>query len=290
MLDYDLHCHSKFSDGTLTPAELVHRAAGRGVKVMALTDHDDVEGLAEARATAAQHGMTFINGVEVSVSWRSHTLHIVGLAINPDYPPLVEGLRSVRSGRGERARKMSDGLAKAGIAGVLEGAYHFAANPNMIGRAHFARYLVEAGHCKDMKSVFNRYLVKGKPGYAPHQWAVLADAINWIRGSGGVAVLAHPGRYMTGRNGMGKKTMQELLSEFVELGGQALEVVTGSHTPEQYAEFARYAEEFNLLASCGSDFHGPGESYRDMGRLPDFPLGCRPVWEVWKNDAAVKVA
>jgi predicted metal-dependent phosphoesterase TrpH len=289
MLDYDLHCHSNISDGTLTPTDLVNRAAGRGVKVMALTDHDDMDGLDEGRVTAAQHGMTFINGVEVSVSWRSHTLHIVGLGINPDYLPLVEGLRSVRSGRGERARKMSDALAKAGISGVLEGAYHFAGNPNMIGRTHFARYLVEAGHCKDVKSVFNRYLVKGKPGYVPHQWATLQDAINWIQGSGGVAVLAHPGRYMTGRSGMGKKTMHELLTEFVELGGQALEVVTGSHTPEQYAEFARYAEEFNLMASCGSDFHGPGESYRDMGRLPDFPLGCRPVWNAWENDAAVKV-
>ena len=289
MLDYDLHCHSNISDGTLTPTDLVNRAAGRGVKVIALTDHDDMDGLDEGRVTAAQHGMTFINGVEVSVSWRTHTLHIVGLGINPDYLPLVEGLRSVRSGRGERARKMSDALAKAGISGVLEGAYHFAENPNMIGRTHFARYLVEAGHCKDVKSVFNRYLVKGKPGYVPHQWATLQDAINWIQGSGGVAVLAHPGRYMTGRSGMGKKTMHELLTEFVELGGQALEVVTGSHTPQQYAEFARYAEEFNLMASCGSDFHGPGESYRDMGRLPDFPLGCRPVWNAWENDAAAKV-
>jgi predicted metal-dependent phosphoesterase TrpH len=285
MIDYDLHCHSNISDGTLTPTELVNRAAERGVKVMALTDHDDMDGLDEARSAAVPHSMTFINGVEVSVSWRSHTLHIVGLNITPHYPPLAEGLRSVRSGRGERAQKMSDELAKAGIGGVLEGAYHFAGNPNMIGRTHFARYLVETGHCKDVKSVFNRYLVKGKPGYVPHQWAVLADAISWIRGSGGVAVLAHPGRYMSGRVGMGKKTMQELLAEFVELGGQALEVVTGSHTLEQYAEFARYAEEFNLLASCGSDFHGPGESYRDMGRLPDFPLGCRPVWEAWENAA-----
>jgi 3',5'-nucleoside bisphosphate phosphatase len=290
MLDYDLHCHSVFSDGTLTPTELVNRAAERGVKVMALTDHDDVAGLDEARAVATQHGMTFINGVEVSVSWRSHTLHIVGLAINPNYPALAEGLRGVRSGRGERAQKMSDALAKAGIGGMLAGAYQYANNPNMVGRAHFARYLVEVGHCKDMKSVFNRYLVKGKPGYVPHQWAMLSDAISWIRGSGGVAVLAHPGRYMSGRNGMGKKTMHELLSEFVELGGQAIEVVTGSHTPEQYAEFARYAEEFKLLASCGSDFHGPGESYRDMGRLPDFPLSCKPVWHAWEKPAVTQLS
>ena len=293
MLDYDLHCHSNISDGTLTPTEVVERAASRGVKVLALTDHDDTDGLDEARIAAARHGMTFINGVEISVSWRSHTLHVVGLGIAPEYPPLVEGLRGVRSGRGLRAQKMSDDLAKAGIGGVLEGAYHYANNPNMISRTHFARYLVESGHCKDVKSVFNRYLVKGKPGYVPHQWSALADAVGWIHGSGGVAVLAHPGRYMSGRTGMGRKTMRELLAEFVDLGdlqiGSTIDVflekledrqgVTGSHTPEQYAEFARYAEEFGLLCSCGSDFHGPGESYRDMGRLPDFPQGCRPVWE-----------
>ena len=281
MLDHDLHCHSNVSDGTLTPTELVERAAGRGVKMLALTDHDDVDGLDEARAAAARHGMEFVNGVEISVSWRSHTLHVVGLAIDPHYPPLEQGLQGVRSGRGERAQQMADELAKAGIGGTLQGAYRYAANPNIIGRTHFARYLVEVGHCKDVKSVFNRYLAKGKPGYVPHEWASLPDAISWIRGSGGVAVLAHPGRYMVGRHSMGKKTMRELLVEFVECGGQALEVVTGSHTQEQYAEFARYAEEFGLLCSCGSDFHSPNESYRDMGRLPDLPMSCRPVWENW---------
>ncbi len=280
VLDYDLHCHSNISDGTLTPSEVVNRAYDRGVKVLALTDHDDMDGLNEARSAALQYGMTFINGVEISVTWRKHTLHIVGLGIDPAYAPLQQGLQHVRSGRGERAQKMADELAKVGIGGVFQGALKLASNPNMIGRTHFARYLVETGHCKDVKSVFNRYLATGKPGYVPHQWAMLGDAISWIKGSGGVAVLAHPGRYMVGKHSMGKKTMHELLSEFVELGGQALEVVTGSHTPEQYAEFARYAEEFNLLSSCGSDFHGPGESYRDMGRLPDLPLICRPVWQV----------
>lgn len=290
MLDYDLHCHSNISDGTLTPTELVHRAAERGVKVLALTDHDDVDGLDEARAAAAQHGMDFVNGVEISVSWRKHTLHIVGLGIDPSYPPLMQGLQQVRSGRGERAQKMADELAKIGIGGVLQGAYRFTNNPNMIGRTHFARYLVESGHCKDVKSVFNRYLANGKPGYVPHQWANLQDAISWIVGSGGIAVLAHPGRYMVGRHSMGQKTMHELLQEFVELGGQSLEVVTGSHTPEQYAEFARYAAEFELTCSCGSDFHGPGESYRDMGKLPDLPLGCRPVWEKWQASRSLKAA
>ncbi|MDD2685828.1 MAG: PHP domain-containing protein [Gallionella sp.] len=290
MLDYDLHCHSNVSDGTLTPTQLVARAAERGVKVLALTDHDDVDGLDEARTAAVSHGMTFINGVEVSVTWRTHTLHIVGLGIDPHHPALVEGLKSVRSGRGARAGKMADELAKAGIGGVLAGAYKYTDNPNMIGRTHFARYLVEAGHCKDVKSVFNRYLAKGKPGYVPHEWATLADAVSWIRGSGGVVVLAHPGRYMCGKHSMGKKTMHELLAEFVGAGGQAVEVVTGSHTPEQYAEFARYAKEFNLLCSCGSDFHGPNESYRDMGRLPDLPLGCRSVLDVLLSAPVLKVA
>lgn len=290
MLDYDLHCHSNVSDGLLTPSEVVARAAGRGVKFLALTDHDDTDGLPEAAAAAVQHGLSLINGVEISVSWRSHTVHIVGLQIDPAHPPLVEGLRSIRSGRGARAQQMAESLARSGIGGALEGAYRYVANPSIIGRTHFARYLVETGHAKDVRSVFKNFLVKGKPGYVPHVWATLSDAIGWIRGSGGVAVLAHPGRYTAGKNAMGQKTLRELLAEFVELGGQAIEVVSGSHTPEQYAEFARYAKEFNLLASCGSDFHGPGESYRDLGCLPDFPLDCRPVWQVWEHTAVMNKA
>lgn len=290
MLNIDLHCHSNASDGTLPPEELVARAAERGVTLLALTDHDETDGLAAARAAADQAGIAFINGVEISVSWRKHTLHIVGLGIDPSHPALIAGLEQVRGGRRLRAQKMADELAKVGLGGTLEGAYRFASNPNMIGRTHFARYLVESGKCKDVKSVFNRYLATGKPGYVPHQWADLADAIAWIRGSGGIAVLAHPGRYMVGKNSMGKTTMRELLTEFVELGGQALEVVTGSHTPPQYAEFARYAAEFGLLASCGSDFHGPHESYRDLGRLPDLPEGCHPVWELWQTGLQQKAA
>jgi hypothetical protein len=282
MLDYDLHCHSNVSDGLLTPGVLMARAAERGVKFIALTDHDDTDGLAEAAQAAEKHQMKFINGVEISVTWRSHTLHIVGLNIDPQNKALQDGLHSVREGRGERARLMSESLARAGIGGVLEGAYQYASNREIIGRTHFARYLVETGHAKDVRSVFKNFLVKGKPGFVTHQWAALNDAINWINGSGGVAVLAHPGRYTSGRKPMGRKTLRELLAEFVELGGRGIEVVTGSHTSEQYAEFAKYATEFNLLSSCGSDFHGPGESYRDLGRLPDLPLECRPIWQAWE--------
>jgi len=290
VLNYDLHCHSTISDGTLTPGELVARAAGRGVTLLALTDHDDTDGLAEARSAAAQHGVEFVNGVEISVTWRKHTVHVVGLGIDPSHPQLAQGLATVRSGRGARAEKMAEALARAGIGGALEGAYRHASNPNMIGRTHFARFLVEIGQCRDVKSVFNRFLAQGKTGYVPHEWASMGDAVSWIRRSGGMAVLAHPGRYMCGRGGMGSKSMRELLAEFVAHGGDGLEIVTGSHTPAQYAEFARYATEFGLLASCGSDFHGPEESYRDLGRLPDLPLGCKPIWQHWPTAPICKVA
>lgn len=283
MLDYDLHCHSSISDGLLAPADLVARAAMRGVKTLALTDHDDIDGLAEAAAAAKQHGIQLINGVEISVTWRNHTVHIVGLRIDPECKLLVEGLRSVRGSRGDRARLMAESLAKCGIGGALEGAYRHVSNPELIGRTHFARYLVEAGHAKDVRSVFDKYLVKGKPGYVPHQWAALEDAVKWIRDCGGFAVVAHPGRYIVGSGRMGKNNLRDLLREFTALGGQGIEVVSGTHTPEQFAEFARYAKELNLFASCGSDYHGPGESYRDVGGLPDFPPGCRPVWEAWET-------
>lgn len=284
MLDYDLHCHSKISDGTLSPSELVAHAASRGVKVLSLTDHDDLDGLDEAREAAARHGIQFINGVEISVTWRKDvTVHVVGLNIDPSYHPLAEGVAAARQGRVERARKMADSLAKAGIGGAYEGALRYVGNPEFIGRTHFARFLVETGHAKDVAAVFKRYLVKGKPGFVDHKWSELAAAIGWINGSGGLAVLAHPGRYTAGRRPLSKTAMRELLQEFASVGGRALEVVSGSHTPQQCAEAARLAEQFGLLASCGSDYHGPGESYRDMGHLPDFPLGCRPVWEIWEQ-------
>jgi len=283
MLDYDLHCHSTVSDGTLSPTDLVAHAAARGVKVMALTDHDDIDGLDEARAAAERHGIRFIDGVEVSVTWRKDiTVHIVGLNIDPSYQPLAAGVAAARRGRVERAHRMADSLAAAGIGGAFEGALRYVGNPDFIGRTHFARFLVERGHARDVAAVFKRYLVKGKPGFVEHRWTALSDAVGWIIGSGGLAVLAHPGRYTVGRKPVGKPTMRELLREFTEFGGRGIEVISGSHTPQQCADAARLAVEFGLLASCGSDYHGPGESYRDMGQLPDFPLDCRPVWDAWE--------
>jgi len=276
MPNIDLHCHSTVSDGLLTPAQLVEHAAARGVTMLALTDHDDIGGLDEARRVAAEKNITFINGVEISVNWRDQTLHIVGLGIAPDYPQLAQGLVSIRDGRTVRARNIAAQLDKFGIHGSFEGACSHAGDGQLIGRMHFARFLVQRGYAKDAKSVFKKYLVKGKPGYAPHIWVPLSDAISWIRGSGGRAVIAHPGRYKLGRD-----ALDELLLEFRALGGEAIEVVTSSHTPEQSLLFARHTQRLGLLASRGSDFHGPGESYFDLGRMPELPPDCTPIWHDW---------
>jgi len=271
----DLHSHSIVSDGLLTPAELVAHAASKGIRVLALTDHDDVAGLTEAEAAAAQHGITLVSGVEISVTWRRRTLHIVGLKIDPQSPSLVDGLAQIRAGRHIRAQGMAASLDKAGISGSLEGAYAYA-RQGIISRTHFAQYLVAQGHAPDTRSVFRKFLVKGKPGYFEYSWADLEEAVGWILESGGVPVLAHPGRYDLGRT-----NMLLLLEEFRALGGVAIEVVTGSHTTDQYREFARLAHQFSLKASLGSDYHGPGHSYLDMGRLPALPADCVPVWQDW---------
>lgn len=271
----DLHAHSNISDGLLTPTELVEHAAMHKVDVLALTDHDDTSGLEIAENEAKRRNMQLIKGVEISVTWKKRTLHIVGLKIDPEYPPLKTGLAAIRAGRHVRAAGMAAGLDKVGITGSLEGAYHYA-QEGIISRTHFARFLVNTGVAKDNKAVFKNYLVKGKPGYFEHEWASLEDAVSWIVGSGGVAVIAHPGRYDLGRT-----NMLLLLEEFRALGGTAIEVVTGSHTVDQYVEFAKYAHQFGLKASQGSDYHGKGISYMEMGRLPALPSHCIPVWQDW---------
>lgn len=269
----DLHSHSTCSDGLLSPAELVERAVLRGVDMLALTDHDELAGLAPARAAALQWGLRLIDGVEISVQWEGTTLHIVGLNVDAHHAPLVDGLAAIRAGREQRAQRMADSLNAAGITGSLEGARRYAKNPELLSRSHFARYLVAAGHARDTNAVFRNYLTPGKPGYVPHQWAALTDALGWIAGSGGLAVLAHPGRYP-----LNQQQAEKLLAEFAALGGAAVEVVTGSHTPDEFVIWARYAKRFGLRASAGSDFHGPGEGYRDVGNVPVLPAGCDPVW------------
>lgn len=276
MARYDLHCHSTHSDGLLSPTAVVRRASARGVAFLALTDHDDTGGLVEAAAAARDTALTLVPGAELSVSWGSHTLHVVALRIDADDPALAAGLAGIRSGRDSRAHRMSDALAEAGIPGAYEGARRYVTSERLISRTHFARYLVEAGYVKETKEVFKRYLTPGKPGYVEHPWATLAEAVGWIHGAGGQAVLAHPGRYRVTESGM-----RDLLSEFRDRGGDGIEVLSGAHTQAQIAQFASHARNFGLLASSGSDYHGPGESYVDLGDLPELPAGVTPVWSRW---------
>jgi hypothetical protein len=276
VLNCDLHCHSTASDGLLPADEVVRRAAANGVDRLALTDHDDLGGLALARATANEVGIALTNGVEISIEWEGLQIHILGLAFDVDNVALNAGLSTIRAGRIDRAQRMSVDLEKIGVRNAFDGAMRFAKNPCLISRAHFARYLVESGVCKDVRSVFESYLVPGRPGYVDHRWATLADSITWVVGAGGVAAVAHPGRYK-----LNNRDMRRFLAEFKDLGGQAIEVMSGSHSHENVGTFGRLASEYGFLASRGSDFHGPGESYVDLGKLPPLPDGLKPVWEVF---------
>ncbi len=273
----DLHCHSTISDGLYPPEQLVTHAHKQGVKVLALTDHDDIAGLGAARETADLLGVTFIDGVEISVSWKKYTLHIVGLRVDPSHAPLKEALGRVRQSRLERALTMGKELEAIGIKGAYEGAQAIAGS-SIITRSHFARFLVEEGHVRNVKAVFKKYLVRGKPGFVEQQWMTLEQAVTLIKACGGTAVIAHPGRY-----GLGMVNTHLLMHEFRNLGGEAIEVVTGSHTPPQYDQFAKIAHRFSLKSSLGSDFHGPGVSYMEMGCIRDLPEGCVPVWQDWEE-------
>ncbi len=269
---HDLHCHSTASDGTLAPAAVVRRAATRGVDVLALTDHDATAGLTEAAAEARRTGVRFVPGIELSVTWSHQTVHIVGLGIDPADADLAAGTARLRDFRDWRAAEIARRLAKHGIPGALEGARRFCKGA-ILSRTHFARFLVAQGQAKDVRQVFRRFLVKGKPGHVPGQWASLEEAVGWIRGAGGLAVIAHPARYR-----FSATRLRQLLGTFRELGGAGLEVVSGSHSHDDNLRMAHLARQFGLLASAGSDFHGPENAWYELGRLPALPEGCRPLW------------
>ncbi|QWD14398.1 PHP domain-containing protein [Polynucleobacter paneuropaeus] len=275
-LNADLHCHSVVSDGTLTPEDLAQRAYANGVRLWSLTDHDELGGQERARAAAQAIGMAYVGGVEISVTWMGQTIHIVGLGIDEKNPALLEGLRLTRDGRGKRARQIADALAQVGIDGAYEGALHFAGNHDLISRTHFARFLVERGVCRNTETVFQNYLVEGKPGFVPHQWANLEDTVSWIKQAGGVAVIAHPGRY-----DFTSTQMDQLYERFKDFGGVGIEVITGSHSPDQYQTYGKIAEKYGFMASRGSDFHDPKESHIDLGALPLLPSNLTPVWSVF---------
>jgi 3',5'-nucleoside bisphosphate phosphatase len=273
--NYDLHTHSTASDGTLTPTELVARAAAAGITVLALTDHDTTAGIAEAQAAAPAHDIRVIAGVEISVTWGERTVHIVGLQVDVDAPELRDGLAELRTFRAGRAEEIGRRLAKHGIANAYAGARAFS-NGTLIGRSHFARLLVQRGFAADTNEVFKHFLTHGKPGHVAGQWASLDAAVGWIRAAGGLAVIAHPGRYHLTR-----ARLVRLIREFRTAGGVALEVVTSAHNRDEMSNFARLAREQQMLASVGSDFHGLEHAWLHLGRLPALPEGCVPVWRDW---------
>ena len=275
ILNADLHCHSVVSDGTLTPEELAARAKANGVELWALTDHDEIGGQQRAAEAARAAGLRYITGAEISVTFANETVHIVGLGFDPTNAALQQGLHATRGGRGQRAQEMAEGLARVGIHGSYEGALKYVGNPALVSRTHFARFLVENGTCKDTYEVFRKYLTEGKPGYVPHRWASLRDAVSWITQAGGMAVIAHPARYKFSAN-----EEFALFSEFKAHGGGAVEVVTGSHTVAEYSQYADMAREFGLAGSRGSDFHSPAESHTDLGALPFLPGELTPVWDL----------
>lgn len=270
----DLHCHSTVSDGVYAPDEIARLAKEGGVTLWSLTDHDELSGQKLAQQTAQALGIVYLTGVEISVTWANQTVHIVGLGINPENATLVEGLHQTRAGRAQRAQRIGDRLAALGMPGAFEGALPFAGNPELISRTHFARYLVQAGYFSEVQEVFDRLLKDDGPAHEPMQWASLSAALNWIHGAGGAAVIAHPGRYKYTPTQFGA-----LFDEFKDLGGAAIEVITGSHSVPQFKEYAQVARQYGFEASCGSDFHGPGESRIKLGSLPALPPDLKPVWQ-----------
>ncbi len=278
LLNADLHCHSVVSDGTLTPEQLALRAKENGVELWALTDHDEIGGQARATAAARAVGLPYVTGTEISVTFANVTVHIVGLGFDPTNAQLDQGLRNTRGGREQRARQMSAELARVGIPGAYEGAIKYVDNPELISRTHFARYIVESGYCPDTNAVFRKYLAEGKPGFVPHRWANLGDAVQWITQAGGVAVIAHPARYRFTAN-----EEFALFTEFKAHGGRGAEVVTGAHSAADYVKYAGFCQEFGLAASRGSDFHSPDESHTDLGKLPDLPGSVQPVWDLLES-------
>jgi len=276
MTHYDLHCHSTASDGALSPEHLVERAVQQGVDVLALTDHDGTEGIVAATRAAAGSPLTLIPGVEISVSWYGSTIHIVGLNIDITNTELQSGLATLREYRQQRAEEIARRLAKSGIADALEGASQYASK-TMLGRMHFAQFLMEKGYAADTKDVFKRFLVRGKPGYVPGQWTDLSSAVEWITGAGGQAVIAHPLRYK-----ITATKLRRLIEDFKAVGGQAIEVSSGQQHPDQLRNIAALAKRYDLLASCGSDFHSPEQRWTELGRFLPLPASCTPVWSLWQ--------
>ena len=275
---YDLHSHTSVSDGTLSPADLVQRARARQVDVLAVTDHDSTAGVDGALRAGRELGVRVVPGVEVSVTWAGQLIHMVGLGVDIESPGLQEGLARLRRLRHERAAAIAARLERIGIEGALAGSAAEARGEG-IGRGHFARFLVAAGHCRDVQTAFRRFLRRGRPAYVACEWASLDEAVEWVNLAGGRAVIAHPARYR-----LSTRRMRALLEEFKSLGGLGIEVVSSSHSPSDIDTMAAHARAFGLYASVGSDFHTPGQPWAELGALASLPAGCEPIWQSWGGD------
>lgn len=275
----DLHCHSHISDGTLSPTEVVKLAAQNGCKVLALTDHDNTAGLTEARETAQQHGIHFINGVEISVSWRGRTIHIVGLDFNPNNPTLQNLLQQLRQGRQNRVKQIAQKLTQYGISHAYEGSLALCSNPENISRTHIADFLVQQGHVRNKQQAFTKYLGDGKKAAVAHQWAELKQAIEAIYQANGIAVIAHPMRYS-----LSATARRQLFTEFSQLGGKAIEIHSGNASLNDRLTYAQFAQQYQFLASVGSDFHRPNDySGGILGQSPQLPPNCHPIWSYFQT-------
>lgn len=272
---YDLHTHSNASDGILSPAALVMRARQRGVTHLALTDHDTVQGLQSARAQAEIEGINLINGIELSCLWAGRGIHVVGLNVDASSVQLQQAIAAQQEARDARGIEIGKRLEKAGIPEALEGARRLAGDA-VLGRPHFARYLVERGFSNSINGAFKQYLGAGKPGDIKHRWPDIADMVAAIRAAGGVAVLAHPAKYELTRT-----KLRELVAVFKEAGGQAIEVISGQQASNETEALAQITTQFDLYASCGSDFHMPDQPWQELGSFAQLPSSCRPVWQLW---------
>lgn len=269
---YDLHTHSHCSDGKLSPQALVQLAKNNGVTVLALTDHDTIHGIEEAQLAAASD-MTLIAGIEFSSQWLGRGIHIVGLQVDIHSPILLAAVAQQTQVRNARAKKIAQRLEKLGIKDALAGAESYA-NGGAIGRPHFAQYMVDKGYVSNFAQAFKRYLGSGKTGDVKEGWPSIDTVVQWITDAGGIAVLAHPDKY-----GLTRTKLYELLDDFVDAGGEAMEVVSGQQDSSVTDKLARAAKDFSLLASCGSDFHSPEQPWQTLGKYSPLPDSCEPVWQ-----------
>ena len=277
----DLHCHSTASDGALSPTDLVSRAAERGVTHLALTDHDTIAGLAEARNAAAEKGLEIIPGIELSCLWKSRTIHVVGLDFDPENPAFQQALEQQNENRWARARMIADRLSKLKVPDLLERATA-ASGGDVPGRPHFAKVLVEAEVVSNPAQAFKRHLGAGKPGDVKAYWPELSEVVQWINDAGGIAVLAHPRKYQ-----LTATKLRDLTADFRRAGGRAIEVSTSGQSSGDLGFLVELCRREQLLASQGSDFHFPGPAWCELGRIMKMPDGLEPVWHYFKTPVGV---